>query len=568
MSKPAVKPIPEPWPPDYKREILWRHRQGERLNKDPGFLAGAINAYRSPKSAVQFISDWGVIHEPRAAFSDDAPPQIPFVLFKRQREFIEFVIDCLYNGERGLCEKSRDVGATWCCVWISIWLFLFYPGAAVGWGSQDSQDVDRIGDTNSIFEKIRIGLRALPPEFMPDGFSFKEHMMFMRIINPQTGASITGGVGDNIGRGGRTLIFFKDEASHYVHAEMIEAALSQNAKVQIDVSSVYGTNTVFHRRRENGVEWFPGAKLEKGRTRVFVFDWRSHPSKTQEWYDLLRAEYERTGLLHVLAQEIDRDYAAAVEGVVIPALWVKAAIDAHIKLEIPDDGNYAGGLDVADEGGDLNALVTRRGPILKTAEEWGERDTGETTRRAIATCRNCGRMDLQYDSIGVGAGVKAEANRLEKEFQMPKGLRLIPWNAGGEVQDKDRKYIPGDANSPANGEMFQNVRAQAAWSLRRRFETTYRAINEEGFTFDTDDCISIPSGLPLRYKIEKELSQPIMTQSSSLKMTIDKKPDGARSPNLFDAIVKCYFPMKNHRLMKFSDDMLNRLRIEGPRRRI
>jgi hypothetical protein len=35
----------------------------------------------------------------------------------------------------------------------------------------------------------------------------------------------------------------------------------------------------------------------------------------------------------VLAQEVDIDYAASVEGVLIPSAWVQAAVDAHIKLE-------------------------------------------------------------------------------------------------------------------------------------------------------------------------------------------------------------------------------------------
>ena len=55
------------------------------------------------------------------------------------------------------------------------------------------------------------------------------------------------------GRGGRSLIYFKDESAWYVHPEMIEAALSGNARVQIDMSSVHGIGTVFDRKIEAGV---------------------------------------------------------------------------------------------------------------------------------------------------------------------------------------------------------------------------------------------------------------------------------------------------------------------------
>src|ERR1039458_4409884 len=84
------------------------------------------------------------------------------------------------------------------------------------------------------------------------------------------------------------------------------------------------------------------------------------------------------GLLHVFRQEVDRDYAASVEGVVIPADWVRSAIDAHVTLgfrEYKTDQNIAG-LDVADGGGDRNALALRRGVVLRHLVEWGERDTG------------------------------------------------------------------------------------------------------------------------------------------------------------------------------------------------
>jgi hypothetical protein len=46
--------------------------------------------------------------------------------------------------------------------------------------------------------------------------------------------------GDNIGRGGRTLVYFKDESAHYEHPDLIEAALGDNTNVQIDISSVNG----------------------------------------------------------------------------------------------------------------------------------------------------------------------------------------------------------------------------------------------------------------------------------------------------------------------------------------
>jgi phage terminase large subunit len=150
----------------------------------------------------------------------------------------------------------------------------------------------------------KYGFRNLPKEFLPGGFNDRQHMGHMRIVNPETGATITGDIGDNIGRGGRNLIYFKDESAWYVHPEMIEAALSGNARVQIDMSSVHGIGTVFDRKIEAGVYWSPGQSPIRGRTNVFILDWSDHPDKTKEWFERTKAQAIAEGMQHIFAQEV------------------------------------------------------------------------------------------------------------------------------------------------------------------------------------------------------------------------------------------------------------------------
>jgi hypothetical protein len=45
---------------------------------------------------------------------------------------------------------------------------------------------------------------------------------------------------------------------------------------------------------------------------------------------------------------------------------------------------------------------------------------------AASACSGKGNIELQYDCIGVGAGVKAESNRLYDEGDMPHGINFIP----------------------------------------------------------------------------------------------------------------------------------------------
>lgn len=546
----------ESWPPDYVAVFAWRQAQLLKLRADPAMVVGAKAFYRD--HPVEFINHWCTTYDPRAA-RGATPAKMPFILFQRQADLVLFLLALIQGEENGLVEKCRDMGATWLCGAFSVWLWLFWPGAAIGWGSRKEQLVDRLGDADSIFEKMRLIIRNMPREFWPAGFSPDDHMTYMKFLNPENGSSITGEAGDNIGRGGRKLIYFKDESAHYERAEKIEAALADNTRVQIDISSVNGLGNVFHRRREAGEVW-EGGPARPGVTNIFVMDWRDHPAKTQEWYDARRKKAQADGLLHVFAQEVDRSYAASVEGVIIPAEWVKAAIDADKRLGLTsaDDGPWGTALDVADGGGDRNAQATRKGIVLKSVAEWGERDTALTARRAVANCAGLGALDLQYDSIGVGAGVKAETNRLADEDLLPAGLRLVPWNAGAPALNPDSRIEAGDRQSPFVKDFYGNLKAQAWWELRRRFERTWRAVNDPAFTYDPADLIVLPSDLPHLRQVEKELSQPTSRKDGRMRLIVDKMPEGTRSPNLADAIVMAFWPAETAKPIVVSSAILQR----------
>jgi hypothetical protein len=531
------------WPPDYVEIFGWRQRKVLEMRANPKLAYGAYEYYRT--RPVEFISHWCDTYDPRNAGSS-LPTKMPFVLFKRQQEYVQFLHMLVKEQENGLVEKARDLGATFGACGFSVWLWIYWDGASIGWGSRKEQLVDKLGDPDSIFEKIRVIIRGLPWFFLPEGFSPDEHMTYMRIVNPANGSTITGECGDNIGRGGRKLIYFKDESAHYEHPEMIEASLTDNTNVQVDISSVNGLGNVFHRKREAGVEWEPGKPLAKGRTNVFVMDWRDHPAKGIEWYNKRLEKAREEGLLANFYQEVDRNYAAAIDGIIIQPEWVEAAIDLAEKLKIPDAGSWGAALDVADGGGDTNAIAVRRGIVLKRCEEWGERDTGATARRAIGVCSETGKMpmELDYDCIGVGAGVKAEANRLVEVRQMPKGLQLVPWNAASSVLNPKDNVIEGDEESPLNEDFYENLKAQAWWTLARRFELAWRVMNEVGFKARADRLISIPSTLSNLHKVKKELCQAVMKRSTrTLKLVVDKNPPGTKSPNVADAIVMAYFPV-------------------------
>lgn len=533
------------WPPNYTAVFAWRAWMLQRYREDPALLASALEYYAQPEHCAEFICHWMDTYDPRNATSE-VPTRLPLILFEKQAQLVEFLLELLRDQENGIVDKSRDMGATWVCCAVSVWLWLFVKGASIGWGSRKQELVDKLGDLDSIFEKLRQLIRGLPREFLPLGFSYEKHLSFERILNPETGASITGEVGDNIGRGGRKSIYFKDESAHYEHPELIEAALGDNTNVQVDISTVNGVGTVYDRRREAAVAWRPGQKPKPGFVRLLEMDWSDHPAKPREWYEKRQAKAKREGLIHLFRQEVDRNPAASLVGVIIPAEWVNSAIDAHVKLKFGDRGNWMGALDIADEGGDLNGLTARKGIVLRLAEDWaGDEDgVGASTRLAIGKLFDLGCKTMQYDCCGIGAGVKSEAARLKKERKLPLGFQLVAWDAGEAVHKPKERVVPGDKQSPLNEDFYKNLKAQGWWSLRRRFEKTHQMITEPYiYRHPLDELISLPSDLPNLPKLKRELSQPTMKYDGAMRILVDKKPDGAKSPNLGDSIMMNYFPL-------------------------
>lgn len=540
------------WPPNYRSVYAWRMQTLTKLRSDPQLLVSA-RAYYSTRPK-EFIQHWCDTYDPRKAGSK----WVPFVFFDRQASYIDFLMQLRVEQESGLVEKCRDAGATWLSCGYSVHSWLFIDNDAIGWGSRKETLVDKLGDADSIFEKLRLIINRLPDIWRPKGLKAKEHLTFMKCINPENGSTITGESGDNIGRGGRKSMYFKDESAHYERPEKIEAALGDNTNVQVDISSVNGLNNPFHRRREAGIEWQPNIEINKGFTRIFIIDWRDHPEKTQEWYNQRKAKFEREGLLHIFAQEVDRNYSAAVTNTIIPYEYITAAVDAHLRLPIlmrrPDaiPDTWTAGLDVADGGIDRNALAKRQWIILREINEWGERDTGVTTRRAIMSVRQHKNIRVMYDAIGVGSGVKTEYNRItiDEKIEAPK---FTAWNAGASVLKPFERIIPGDRDSLTNKDFFGNLKAQAWWSAYTRFYKTWKcvqALESNGVipmpAYEADELISLDSTMPLLQQLMKELAQAVRGQSAGLRVIVDKTPEGTKSPNLADAVVMAYFPVPDN----------------------
>lgn len=522
--------------PDYPAVFQQRIEALQRIRAEPDCVPVLKQYYKD--HPAQFINDWGMISDPRQ-IERALPAAIPFILFPRQIEFIEWLVDHWLAQRNGLGEKSRDMGVSSLCMALSCTLCLHYDGMGIGFGSRKEEYVDKVGSPKSLFYKGRFFMDNLPREFR-GGWVRDKNAPHLRLSFPETGSTISGEAGDNIGRGDRTGIYFVDEAAYLQQAELIEASLSQTTNCRIDVSSVHGMANVFAQKRH------------AGKTDVFIFDWHDDPRKDEAWY---LAQVEKLDAT-VLAQEVDRDYNASVEGVVIPNAWVRAAIDAHIKLNIKPTGAKCGALDVADEGKDKNAYCGAQGILVDFIEEWsGEGgDIFKTTKRAFAIADNLGHGEFMFDGDGLGAAVRGDARILNEQRPAHlKRLAVTPFRGSEAVVDPLKQDVEGVKNE----DYFANRKAQGWWALRSRFWRTYRWVTT-GEACDPDTIISLSSGMPRLWQLVAELSQPVAETNGTGKIVVNKAPDGVKSPNLGDAVMM-RFSGAIRKPMKINPHVLHRV---------
>lgn len=506
--------------PDYSAVRAERAAQLARIRERPEVLPGLREHYRHNPAA--FISAWGMTSDPRLV-ARGLPSEIPLLLMPRQAELVDFIVERLGNREGGIVEKSRDCGASVIIAALAATLCLFIPGVVIGIGSRKEDALDRPGDPSSIFHKIRFFLKNLPPEFR-GSWDESRHSAHMRIQFPESvGSAVIAEAGDNIGRGGRTTAYFIDEAAFLERPELIERSLASTTNTRIDVSTPNGRANSFAVKR-----W-------SGKLQVFTFRWQDDLRKDQAWY---QRQVETLDPI-TLAQEVDLSYDASVEGILIPAAWVQAAIGAHTKLGIEPSGERHAALDVADEGRDKNALAGRHGVLLEYLSSWSGKDSNiyATTIRALNACSAHHYPVLDFDADGLGAGVRGDAVQInEKRREAGKReIEVSPFRGSGSVYDPDGSLVEGRQNR----DHFANLKAQGWMALRLRFQATYRAV-VEGHKIDPDSIISIDPALPELHQLVAEISQPTYSLTAAGKILVDKTPDGATSPNLADAVMMAF----------------------------
>jgi hypothetical protein len=201
---------------------------------------------------------------------------LPFITYDYQDDTLLWDAKCSDDGVDNLLDKSRDMGATWIFVVNDVYDWLFKrEKIEIRWGSRKEQYVDTRGDMDSIFEKLRYIVNNLPYWMLPKGYNQNVHDNSMRLINPETGSSITGeATNANFGRGGRKFRLRFDEFAYWENDVEAWEGCADVTKCRTALSTPNGSSNKF-------------AMLSKSNIEKRRLHWTLHPDKSKGAYYIL-----------------------------------------------------------------------------------------------------------------------------------------------------------------------------------------------------------------------------------------------------------------------------------------
>lgn len=239
---------------------------------------------RRVRGMLHWFRYYAWAYDPR---SDYLPlqPFVPFGLYDDdeadedfQVRYLVWIEETAYlHNKSGTVKKPRDIGATLgFLLWTTYrWLFSHYFSALLASANEDL--VDKTGDQNTLFEKVRFGLRLVPNWMLPPEFDLVKDMPFMRLSNPANGSTIGGQAPTiNAARQKRAKVVLCDEMAAWPYGGFPQStSLSFVAKSIFQVSTVQGRFNAF------------AQNLLSGKANVFEVRWDEHPWKDERWFNAL-----------------------------------------------------------------------------------------------------------------------------------------------------------------------------------------------------------------------------------------------------------------------------------------
>lgn len=313
------------YPKEHKDNLAWRREVLLRCKEDL--------VYREKCRALFFKDPLYAFNCFYWTFDVRKKPNhhIPFCTYDYQDVVILDLVEAIktsttMNPQDRLIEKSRDMGVSWIVILVFEYLWL-QPEGGYDFllGSRIEDYVDKKGDMRTLFEKARYNLYRLPVWLQPKGFNPKAHDNFMRLINPETGASITGESNNpSFSTAGRYAAILFDEFGKWENNDEKAWTSSGDASpCRIPVSTPWGAAGKFYalvcdpKIKKHTLHWSRHPDKRDGMYCVYpkpikaaeVVDEDHWIGLRSEWYDAQTLDRSRTA--RDVAQELDIDYIGA-----------------------------------------------------------------------------------------------------------------------------------------------------------------------------------------------------------------------------------------------------------------
>lgn len=272
-------------PKDIRANLRWRAAVHRRIAKDPAFAEAIREA--CAKDILFFINGFCWTYDPRRLpFS-----KLPLILYPFQEDAVLELTKAIGKYDL-LVEKSRDMGASWICICVFFWFWLFRPMQSFLFVSRVENYVDEAGNPKSMFWKFDFLLKNLPAWLQPSGFDWSVHRRNMHIENPENLSVVDGeSTNKNAGRGDRRTAILLDEFSAVREGNSVLSATRDATNCRIFNSTPdpnTGINNAFYDMRQTNIK-----KLR--------LHWSAHPLKSiglytkhGDTYEIIDKEYWAT----------------------------------------------------------------------------------------------------------------------------------------------------------------------------------------------------------------------------------------------------------------------------------
>ncbi len=297
------------------KNLAWRSEILHRADSDTGLRSDLIAACTA--STLFYINAFGWTYRQEEVDENThrtvpvTNAHVPFITWPVQDEAILAVERAIKEGGAIGLDKSRDMGATWICLYICDKYWIFRPESQILILSRTEDYVDKPGNHKALFWKLDY-IHSWLPEWMcpPDIHPGQTNRTRMHLKNAWNGSVIDGeSTTENAARGDRRFLVFMDEF----------AAVTSNAQAMRSATKDVTPCRIINSTPKAGSEY--SKWVLSGKLKTVKLPWWEHPEKglgryvvqdevTQKfsisspWYDIEKEE--RSPL--ELAQELDMDH--------------------------------------------------------------------------------------------------------------------------------------------------------------------------------------------------------------------------------------------------------------------